>query len=350
MDGFRTNLMKKFLSLILFLSFYLVGFSQADKDIFGTLTVTDTIITDKGYKFPDGSFQNTAGNGAVNVSDSLKAGVTDSLLINTNALVVKTTGQIGIGIASPDASSLLDITSITRGFLYPRMTTAQRDAIGSPVTGLSVYNLTNNDPNFFDGSDWRRITHAPSSSLKVGEVIFATGVSALMGDSINFFWDNTSKRLGIGTGGPSEKLEVSGNIKSDTIKTDVLKLNGINADSIIGLDQVTGNLANLTTGLDTIFSNVIISNLYNYGTDTGSTDSYKIPIPSITTYTTGLKITFLTVTANTDGATVTINGLAAKTLKKLRDQDVVTGDIEASQIIVAVYDGVNWQIISQLAQ
>lgn len=141
-----------------------------------------------------------------------------------------------------------------------------------------------------------------------------------------------------------------GNIKGDTVKIDVLKLNDIVADSIIPASSFTGNLGNSTTGADTIFSDVVISGLYNYAADTGSTDAYKIPIPSITAYITGLKITFLTVTANTDAATVTINGLAAKTLKKLRDQDVVTGDIEASQIIDAVYDGTNFQIVSQLAQ
>ena len=214
MDIFRRNLiMKKLSTLICLLLIATLGFTQADKKIFGELTVTDTIETNKGYKFPDSSFQITAASGtAVNVADSLKAGVTDSLLINTNALIVRTTGQVGIGIGSPDASSLLDITSVTKGLLYPRMTTTQRDAIGSPATGLSIYNLTNDDPNFFNGTAWRRITHAPGASLKIGAVIFATGVSALDGDSVNFFWDNTNNRLGIGVSDPDEKLEVAGRI------------------------------------------------------------------------------------------------------------------------------------------
>ncbi|MGR3177520.1 MAG: hypothetical protein ACUZ8E_05650 [Candidatus Anammoxibacter sp.] len=114
---------------------------------------------------------------------------------------------LSIGISAPDGSSILDITSTTKGLLYPRMTTTQRDNIPSPVTGLSVYNITNNDPNFFNGTAWRRITHAPGSSLEIGSVIFATGVSALDGDSANFFWDTTTKNL-----------KVSGNIKGDTAK------------------------------------------------------------------------------------------------------------------------------------
>ena len=48
---------------------------------------------------------------AVSVADSLKAGIPDSLLINTNALIVRTTGQLCMGIGIPTASSLQDTTS-----------------------------------------------------------------------------------------------------------------------------------------------------------------------------------------------------------------------------------------------
>jgi hypothetical protein len=43
------------------------------------------------------------------------------------------TGAAGIGTLTPDASSLLDITSTTKGILIPRMTKAQRDAIVAPA-------------------------------------------------------------------------------------------------------------------------------------------------------------------------------------------------------------------------
>lgn len=115
---------------------------------------------------------------------------------------------LSIGISAPDGSAILDITSTTKGLLYPRMTTTQRDNIPSPVTGLSIYDLTNNDPNFYNGTAWRRITHAPASSLKIGAVIFATGISSLDGDSSNFFWDNTNKRLGIGISSPISDLHI----------------------------------------------------------------------------------------------------------------------------------------------
>lgn len=47
--------------------------------------------------------------------------------------------QIGIGTITPNASSVLDVTSTTQGMLTPRMTTAQRTAIATPADGLFVY-------------------------------------------------------------------------------------------------------------------------------------------------------------------------------------------------------------------
>ena len=142
--------------------------------------------------------------GSVKVQDTL--GIINILLTDTIGSINGITefkddivldSTLSIGILAPNVTAIIDITSTTKGMLYPRMTTTQRNAIGSPATGLSVYNTTNNDPNFFNGSAWRRITHAPGSSLKIGAVIFATGVSALDGDSANFFWDNANNRLGI---------------------------------------------------------------------------------------------------------------------------------------------------------
>lgn len=50
--------------------------------------------------------------------------------------------QIGIGTVTPNTSSVLDITSTTKGLLAPRMTTAQRTAIVTPAESLLVYDTT----------------------------------------------------------------------------------------------------------------------------------------------------------------------------------------------------------------
>ena len=63
----------------------------------------------------------------------------------------------GIGTATPDTSSKLEVASTTQGFLLPRMTEVQRDAIVTPAEGLCVYNLTSDCLNYYDGTIWKEL-------------------------------------------------------------------------------------------------------------------------------------------------------------------------------------------------
>ena len=63
--------------------------------------------------------------------------------------------QIGIGTTTPDASSALDLSSITSGLLIPRMIESERVGITNPATGLMVYQ-TDATAGFYyyDGATW----------------------------------------------------------------------------------------------------------------------------------------------------------------------------------------------------
>ena len=63
-------------------------------------------------------------------------------------------GRVGICTANPDSSATLDVVSTTGGILFPRMTTTQRDAIGSPADGLQIYNTTVNKFQGRAGGVW----------------------------------------------------------------------------------------------------------------------------------------------------------------------------------------------------
>src|SRR6266487_6902690 len=69
------------------------------------------------------------------------------------------TGAAGIGTLTPDASSLLEIKSTSKGLLISRMTKTQRDAIVTPATGLLIYQ-TNSTPGFYyySGTAWTAIS------------------------------------------------------------------------------------------------------------------------------------------------------------------------------------------------
>jgi trimeric autotransporter adhesin len=69
-------------------------------------------------------------------------------------LRIDSTGNVGIGTSSPNAAALLDVASTTSGFLPPRMTTTQRDAITSPPNGLLLYNSTTDKMQARAGGAW----------------------------------------------------------------------------------------------------------------------------------------------------------------------------------------------------
>lgn len=54
-------------------------------------------------------------------------------------VAIKSFAQVGINTNTPHSSSILDVSSTTKGFLIPRMTHAQKTAIVSPVAGLLIY-------------------------------------------------------------------------------------------------------------------------------------------------------------------------------------------------------------------
>ncbi|PIV49317.1 MAG: hypothetical protein COS19_09250, partial [Flavobacteriaceae bacterium CG02_land_8_20_14_3_00_34_13] len=72
--------------------------------------------------------------------------------------------QIGIGTTNPDAASMLDIQSTSKGILIPRMTTSQRTNITSPVSGLLVFDSITQSFWFFTSS-WTELVAGSSTTL-----------------------------------------------------------------------------------------------------------------------------------------------------------------------------------------
>lgn len=77
-----------------------------------------------------------------------------------------------VGIANttitPDGSSILDIRSTAKGVLLPRMTDVQRDAIGTPAAGLTIYNTTVNRYEYWDGTSWQQLVPGGLQAIDAG--------------------------------------------------------------------------------------------------------------------------------------------------------------------------------------
>ena len=50
--------------------------------------------------------------------------------------------SLNIGGTTTDTSAILQTDSTTKGVLFPRMTTTQKNAISSPATGLTIFDTT----------------------------------------------------------------------------------------------------------------------------------------------------------------------------------------------------------------
>ncbi|MEM7105915.1 MAG: right-handed parallel beta-helix repeat-containing protein [Bacteroidota bacterium] len=83
-----------------------------------------------------------------------------------------TFAQIGINSDNsvPDPSAMLDVKSTTKGFLTPRMTEQERDAISDPATSLLIYQTDGTSGYYYNNGtpsapDWVRIGNDESSPI-----------------------------------------------------------------------------------------------------------------------------------------------------------------------------------------
>lgn len=73
-----------------------------------------------------------------------------------NTLNVDTSNnRVGIGTTDPiTTSAILELSSTSKGFLPPRMTTAQKNALSTPAEGLMIYDTDLKRPCFYNGTTW----------------------------------------------------------------------------------------------------------------------------------------------------------------------------------------------------
>jgi len=86
--------------------------------------------------------------------------------------------QIGIGTTSPNASAALDISSTSKGLLFPRLTTIQRATIANPIAGMVIF-CTNCGPNgelqLYNGSSW--LNPATNTVAATTPILSTTAIS-----------------------------------------------------------------------------------------------------------------------------------------------------------------------------
>lgn len=167
---------------------------------------------------------------------------TAPLIISYALVILALTGKAfsqGVAInndnSAPDPSAMLDVKSINKGLLVPRMTQAQRISILAPSTGLLVYQGNNASGfYFFNGTEWIRLssyTEGWSTTGNAGTNPENNFIGTTDNQPLNFRlndipagkFDPDRKNYFIGLGSGYSNLYGSGNIAigSATLKNNV---------------------------------------------------------------------------------------------------------------------------------
>jgi hypothetical protein len=174
-------------------------------------------------------------------------------------------GPLKVGDSSANnASAILEISSTTKGVLFPKMTVAQRDAIVSPAIGLMIYNTDEFIINSWDGTEW---TTVGGGGLNLQNDALMTSTLTPIVDK-----DNTVSALSIST--EKTKIESSQQCPLEVESTGVgggiaLLDNTTTNNTSVGIGALgnalcfrsggveAGNMRLLDTGTLTLFGNAL---------------------------------------------------------------------------------------------
>jgi hypothetical protein len=180
--------------------------------------------------------------------------------------------------APPDPSAMLDVESTTRGFLPPRLTSAQREAMLAPASGLLVFDTDFNALFVNTGEGWMRVD-AGEKWIK----------------NEDGFLTYNQGNVGIGVYFPSAELEIGGQIK-------------INGGSPGTAKVLTSDAAGLATWQNSPMSILSFNQASGFSTITSNLSFLVVPAIVTLTETAGIMINSTRGLGTTIGITTgTIN-------------------------------------------
>lgn len=192
-------------------------------------------------------------------------------LVFPQGTAINTTG------AAADQSALLDLSSTTKGIVIPRMTTAQRNAIVSPVNGLMIFNTDCNNFSYYNGADWAPVNSstalatpaaiAGSADVCSGQTGVSYNVSAVSGAK-TYIWTLPSGAT-ITSGPGTNSITVTFGTSGGAVCVQASDSCGASASSCLNVALSTSVPPASTTSAGTgISQNQFIANWTSSGTAT----------------------------------------------------------------------------------
>ena len=219
--------------------------------------------------------------------------------------------QVGIGTSNPDASSVLEIQSTSKGLLIPKLSKTQRDAINSPAVGLLLYQIDNN-PGFYYYT-------ASKIWIRIGEETIITANTASITTNQGVITANTSSITANINDIAANSISINTNTASITTNQ-----NGIDVNT----NSITTNQGAITTNTSSITSNIndIATNTASINTNTARITTNQ---NGIDVNTNSITTNQGAITANTASITTNISDIA---LKANKANPTFTGTITSGSI------------------
>ena len=176
--------------------------------------------------------------------------------------------QVGINQPSIDPSAVLDMNSVEKGFLLPRMTSGNRNNIVNPAQGLTIYETTSRAWWYFNGGNWIKISSDGDVADGVGDIDSDTRIILDFtndNDQIRFLTEGVlhfrmnRQRFDVLGNGNTVKLGDSTAINDDGVSN-----NSVYIGTSAGRDVVAGR-SNVGIGYQSMRSNINQSDIVAVG-------------------------------------------------------------------------------------
>jgi hypothetical protein len=90
-------------------------------------------------------------------------------------------------------------------------------------------------------------------------------------------------------------------------------------------------------------------NYLTYAASTFAGNVYTVNlVPAIPEYWTGMIVSFRAAAANTASASINVNGQGNRVIRKAGGQELAAGDIQANQMVTAIYNGTSFELVGSL--